>query len=219
MLGLGLVALVVGIWLGPSAPNGLAPTISRWAWTLPTLIMLIWLVRVAALFLRKTPSSRALLVWLCGAVAVAWTGFILDKILIELSPHWAQKHVVAAYYANRKGPEEPLLAWQLYWRGENFYTRNEIYDHKKAPLDKTVFLGDRNTEKMQQYFAAHKGKRVFFIVERVRLEALRGLLPVEARQSLKVVDNSNNKLFLATAQLGESPPLGTRSERLDDNIR
>jgi hypothetical protein len=219
MLGLGLVALVVGIWLGPSSPNGLAPTIARWAWTLPTLIMLIWLVRVAALFLRRTPSARALLVWLCGAVAVAWTGFILDKILIELSPHWAQKHVIAAYYANRKSADEPLIAWQLYWRGENFYTRNEIYDHKKPATEKTVFLGDRNTEKMQQYFAAHKGKRVFFIVERVRLEALRGLLPAEARSTLTVVDNSNNKLFLATAQLGASPPLGTRSERLDDNIR
>ncbi|MDB4967143.1 MAG: Polymyxin resistance protein ArnT, undecaprenyl phosphate-alpha-L-Ara4N transferase [Myxococcales bacterium] len=219
MLGLAAVALVVGIWLGPSAPNGLAPTIARWAWTLPTLVMLLWLVRVATLFLRGTPSARSVLVWLCGAVAVAWTGFILDKILIELSPHWAQKHVVAAYYANRKGPEEPLIAWQLYWRGENFYTRNEIYDHTKPATEKTVFLGDRNTEKLQQYLTAHKGRRVFFIVERVRLEALRGLLPAEARQSLTVVDNSNNKLFLASAQLGQSAPLGTRSERLDDNIR
>jgi hypothetical protein len=201
MLALAAVGLAVGIALGPSTPNGAAPTISPWAWTLPTLIMLLWLGRVAALFLRRTPTARPVLAWLCAAVAVAWTGFILDKILIELSPHWAQKHVIAAYYSHRKGPEEPLVAWQLYWRGENFYSRNEIYDPKKQLADKTVFLGDRNTEKLQQFFTAHKGKRIFFVVERVRFEALRGLLPAEARGTLSIVDNSNNKLYMASAQL------------------
>jgi hypothetical protein len=171
------------------------------------------------LFLRTSPLPRGILLWLVGAVAVAWTGFILDKVLIELSPHWAQKHVIASYYQKRKGPEEPLIAWQLYWRGENFYTRNEIYDHTKPQSEKTIFLGDRNVEKMQAYLKAHSGRRVFFLVERVRFEALRGLLPAEARSTLQIVDSSNNKLYLATAQLGESPPLGTRSERLDHDIR
>ncbi|MGZ3407898.1 MAG: hypothetical protein ACXVAN_15715, partial [Polyangia bacterium] len=132
---------------------------------------------------------------------------------------WAQKHVIASYYEKRTGPEEPLIAWQLYWRGENFYTRNEIYDHTKPQTEKTIFLGDRNVEKMQAYFKAHAGKRVFFLVERVRFEALRGLLPVEARPTLQVIDQSNNKLYLATATLGASPPLGARSERLEHDIR
>ena len=136
-----------------------------------------------------------------AAVAVAWSGFALDKVLVELSPHWAQKHVIAAYYANRKGPEEPLIAWQLYWRGENFYSRNEIYDETKKPLEKTVFLGERNGEKMQEYFKTRKGSRVFFVVERARYESLRQLLPVEARPTLTIVDQSNNKLYLASAQL------------------
>lgn len=213
------LALTVGIALGPSTPNGAAPQIGRWAWTLPTLVMLAWLGGAGRLFVGSWPAARGILVALVGAVAVVWTGFILDKILIELSPHWAQKHVVAAYYAHRKGPEEPLIAWQLYWRGENLYTRNEIYDHTKPQTEKTIFLGDRNVEKMQAYFNAHKGRRVFFIVERVRFEALRNLLPVDARPTLKVVDSSNNKLYLAEAQLGDSPPLGTRSERLEHDIR
>ena len=219
MLGLTAVGLVIGIAIGPSAARGLAPTIGRWAWIAPTILMLAWLARLALLFARTSPLARGLLVWLVGGVAVAWTGFVLDKLLIELSPHWAQKHVVAAYYANRRGPEEPLLAWQLYWRGENFYTRNEIYDPAKPQTEKTVFLGDRNAEKMQAYLTAHKGHRVFFIVERVRYEALRGLLPVDARPSLQIVDQSNNKLYLASAQIGESAPLGTRTERLDHDIR
>jgi len=214
-----VVALAVGIALGPASPNGSAPVINRWAWILPTLIMLAWLLRVALLFLRTSPVPRGILLWLVGAVAVAWTGFILDKVLVELSPHWAQKHVIASYYQKRKGPEEPLIAWQLYWRGENFYTRNEIYDHTKPQAEKTIFLGDRNVEKMQTYFKTHAGRRVFFLVERVRFDALRGLLPVEARPTLQIVDQSNNKLYLATAQLGQSPPLGTRTERLEHDVR
>ncbi|HEY2746243.1 MAG TPA: glycosyltransferase family 39 protein [Polyangia bacterium] len=221
-LGLGALALVgvaVGVLLGPASPNGAAPVIGRWAWTLPTLLMLAWLGGVAALFIRTSPLPRGILLWLVGAVAVAWTGFILDKMLVELSPHWAQKHVIASYYGKRKGPEEPLIAWQLYWRGENFYTRNEIYDHTKPQAEKTIFLGDRNVEKMQAYLKSHGGRRVFFLVERVRFDALRGLLPVDARPTLQIVDQTNNKLYLATAQLGESPPLGTRTERLDHDIR
>ncbi|HEX8950517.1 MAG TPA: glycosyltransferase family 39 protein [Polyangia bacterium] len=214
-----VVALVAGIALGPASPNGAAPVIARWAWVLPTGIMLAWLGRVARLYVSPSPAPRRILVGLVAAVAVAWTGFILDKVLVELSPHWAQKHVIASYYAQRKGPEEPLIAWQLYWRGENFYTRNEIYDHNKPQTEKTIFLGDRNVEKMQTYFKTHAGRRVFFIVERVRFEALRGLLPESARPTLKVVDQTNNKLYLATAQLGESAPLGARSERLDHDIR
>ncbi|HEY2745337.1 MAG TPA: hypothetical protein VGL86_11960, partial [Polyangia bacterium] len=77
----------------------------------------------------------------------------------------------------------------------------------------------RNVEKMQAYFKSHAGRRVFFIVERVRLDALRNLLPAEARPTLQIVDSSNNKLYLATANLGPSAPLGTRSERLDHDVR
>jgi 4-amino-4-deoxy-L-arabinose transferase-like glycosyltransferase len=219
LLGLLVVGLAVGIALGPTAPHGLAPAIGRWAWVPPTLVMLVTFAGVAALFAGAVSNARGILLALVGAVAVAWTGFILDKVLIELSPHWAQKHVIAAYYDKRKGPEEPLIAWQLYWRGENFYTRNEIYDHTKPATEKTIFLGDRNVEKMQAYFKAHAGQRVFFLVERVRFEALRGLLPEAARPTLQIVDQSNNKLYLATATLGASPPLGTRSERLDHDIR
>jgi hypothetical protein len=217
---LAVIGLGIGIALGPASPHGLAPSIGRWAWLAPTLLMVAALVGVALLFLRTSPLPRGILLWLVGAVAVAWTGFLLDKVLVELSPHWAQKHVIASYYAQRKGPEEPLIAWQLYWRGENFYTRNEIYDPAKPQSEKTIFLGDRNVEKMQTYFKNHGGRRVFFIVERVRFEALRNLLPVDARPSLQIVDNSNNKLYLATAQLGgQSAPLGTRSERLDHDVR
>ena len=120
--------------------------------------------------------------------------------MIELSPHWAQKHVVASYYSHRAGPDEPLIAWQLYWRGENFYTRNEIY---KSPQqnERTVFLGDRNAENLKEYLVRNHGKRMFFIVEQSRWGTLRGLLPADARNSLRIVDDRNNKFYLAAADI------------------
>jgi hypothetical protein len=139
-----------------------------------------------------------------GAVACVWTGWGLDRLLTDVSPHWSQKQVIASYYQQRTknadgSSDEPLIAWQMYWRGENFYTKNAIYDHRIEQKDKTVFLGDHNAEKLQEYLKTHTGHRVFFIVERTRFEALRGLLPEANRASLKAVDESNNKIYLAVA--------------------
>jgi 4-amino-4-deoxy-L-arabinose transferase-like glycosyltransferase len=214
-----VLALAVGIALGPATPGGLAPTISKLAWVWPTLIMLVALAVYSPSLLRALVRGRAVAAAALVALAVAWTGFMLDGVLVDLSPHWAQKHVVAAYYRARRSADEPLIAWQLYWRGENFYTRNEIYDPKKPATEKTVFMGDRNSEKLQEYLKTHRGRRVFFLVERARYESLRQLLPVDVRPTLQVVDQSNNKLYLASAQLGESRPLGTRSERFEQEIR
>jgi hypothetical protein len=194
-----LALLVVACELGPSLPRGTAPTIGRWLWLGPTACMVPFTVMFVRCGLDSLRGVRGAILAL-SLVGVLWTSFLIDKIFVELSPHWAQKHVIAAYYANRRSPEEKLIAWQLYWRGENFYTKNEIYKDSN-PLERTVFLGDRNVEKMQKWFSTHKGQRVFFVVERVRYDSLRGVLPMEARPTLQIVDQSNNKLYLVVAQL------------------
>jgi hypothetical protein len=201
--------LAVGIAVGPAEarvaafsipklPYGITlPPDLRWVFLVPALIAGLWLLGPLLLHgsrLRSGVTAFALF-------AVLSTTFILDRILIDLSPHWSQKHVFATYYRLRKGPEEPVVAWMMYWRGENLYTSNQIYDHRIDAAEKTVFLGDRNTEKLQTYLNNHRGRRVFFLIERHRLESLRGLLPEAARPSLKVVDDSNNKVYLASAQL------------------
>jgi hypothetical protein len=195
------VALIAGIASGPASPHGEAPKIARLAWAIPALLMLPFVLLYANTVMRGwTRRTGSLVLWLFTGFAVVWSAFVIDKILVELSPHWSQKHVIAAYYEKRKGPDEPLIAWQLYWRGENFYTRNEIY-RSANPNERTVFLGDKNAEKMQAYFKEKAGHRVFFVVERTRYESLKQLLPAEARPSMTIVDDSNCKLYLAVAQL------------------
>lgn len=146
---------------------------------------------------RRTTLGLAMLT----VAAIAWNCWVLDRFMVDISPHWSQKHVFATYYRLRKGPEEPVIAWMMYWRGENFYTCNQIYDHRIEQSEKTVFLGDRNTEKLQEYLRNHPGRRMFFLIERHRLESLRSLLPEAARPTLEVVDDSNNKVYLVRAQL------------------
>jgi 4-amino-4-deoxy-L-arabinose transferase-like glycosyltransferase len=134
-----------------------------------------------------------------GLVAVAFTYFLLDVYIPQTAAHWSQKPLIARYYKERRSPDERLIAWQMYWRGETFYTKNEIYS---GPRDKrTVFLGDKNQEDLKAYIARNRGKRMFFVVEQTRWNTLRGLLPAEARDSLRKLEEGNNKFFLAVAEL------------------
>jgi hypothetical protein len=196
------------IWVGPS-PEAMArwsssalpvstqwPALLRYGFLVPAAAASLWLLWLFARSRARVAGGLAL--GLCGVLFTTW---VLDRFLVDISPHWSQKHVFATYYRMRKGPEEPVVAWVMYWRGENFYTKNQIFDHRLDPSEKTVFLGDHNAEKLQAYLNSHRGRRVFFLLERHRLETLRGLLPAEARQGLTVVDDSNNKVYMAMAQL------------------
>jgi len=145
------------------------------------------------------PKTRRAAVVALGAVAVGFTFFALDKFLLELSPHWSQKHLLATYYQMRQ-PDERLVAWQMYWRGETFYSSNEIYDPKLPREEKTVFLQERNVENLQEWLRRHPSQRVFFVIERARMPTLQSLMVTPSgKQSLHVVDETNNKFVLAVA--------------------
>ena len=59
-------------------------------------------------------------------VAAAFTYFLLDVYMPRAASHWSQKPLIAQFYRERSAPDEHLLVWQMYWRGENFYTQNQI---------------------------------------------------------------------------------------------
>jgi hypothetical protein len=133
------------------------------------------------------------------AVAAAFTYFLLDVYMRDAAAHWSQKPLIAQYYRERGSPDERLLAWQMYWRGENFYTQNQIYEGPHS--ERTVFLGNRNAENLKDFVTKHPGKRMWFLIERTRLESLKGILPEAMRASVKIVNGDNNKFYLLTATL------------------
>jgi 4-amino-4-deoxy-L-arabinose transferase-like glycosyltransferase len=153
---------------------------------------------VAATFLAWQRIRRyALVATVC--VAIAFTYFLLDVYMRKAGSHWSQKPLVAQYYRERRSPNERLIAWQMYWRGETFYTQNQIYEGPHN--ERTVFLGDKNAENMKDFLARHHGTRMFFIIERSRFDGLRALLPDASRPSLKIINDDNNKFYLLTADI------------------
>jgi len=135
---------------------------------------------------------------LSGA-AIVFTFYLLDGFMRGVAPSWSQKGPIAAYYENRRSPEERLIAYQLYWRGETFYTSNEIYEGPTE--ERTVFDQEGADDKLKDWMSRHRGRRAFFLYERHQQSRLQGMLPPESRSSFRVVDDQNNKFSLAQADL------------------
>jgi 4-amino-4-deoxy-L-arabinose transferase-like glycosyltransferase len=146
-------------------------------------------------------SARARRYALLGlaAASVVFTFFLLDGYMRDVAPYWSQKGPIAAYYRARRSPEERLIAFQMYWRGETFYTKNEIYEGPQE--DRTVFDQDGADDKLKEWIGKHRGHRHFFLYERGQQAHIVDMLPAEARGSFRVLDDTNNKFSLASADL------------------
>ncbi|MEI9941370.1 MAG: glycosyltransferase family 39 protein [Pseudomonadota bacterium] len=136
------------------------------------------------------PSLRRHALALFALVAVLWTAWGLDVYLVNASPHWGQRETILAYYAARKGPEEPFVAYQMNWKGENFYTGNRV----------PAFVS--SGAKFKSWIAEQKKKGtkvMFFTTEHSRIASLKSELgPVKDFKVL--TDRSlNNKFTVARA--------------------
>lgn len=61
-----------------------------------------------------------------AAVAVLFTAWGLDVYFVRASPHWGQRELVLRWIEASRAAPGPLVAYQLNWKGENFYTGNRI---------------------------------------------------------------------------------------------
>jgi 4-amino-4-deoxy-L-arabinose transferase-like glycosyltransferase len=91
-----------------------------------------------------------------------------------------------------------LLAWQLYWRGENFWSGDEIWG--PLPEMRTAFVKTDNIE-FNKYIAdrtrAPVGRRYFLITEAGRITSARSQLPERGKNTYEVIDTSSNKFSLS----------------------
>ena len=116
-------------------------------------------------------------------LAIFFSVWCLDVYLIDLSPHWSQSQVIDLYYKLRKSSDEPVLAFQMNWKGENFYTGNRVY----------VFA-DIDTAKVRDWIAKNSSKSFYCLLEHSRLESFKTLLG--GRNVEKVTDMKDNNKFL-----------------------
>jgi 4-amino-4-deoxy-L-arabinose transferase-like glycosyltransferase len=164
----------------------------------PILVTLAGAFAGAAILLASPRWRRVGALGVC-VVGIAATVFLLDDYMPGVAPFWSQKNVLAAYYRARRSPDEKLLAYQMYWRGETFYTKNEIYEGPMA--ERTVFDTEGADDRLREYLAHHRGKRFFFLMEKGQRSRVQGLLPADAQPSFRVIDDANNKFTLAEADL------------------
>ncbi len=162
------------------------------------LIVIVVLIALSTLALGWKKLLRGAVVALCLS-SVALTYFVLDVYMRDVAPFWSQKLTLAEYYKHRKSPDEKLLAYSMYWRGETFYSENEIYEGPRE--DRTVFDQDNADEDMKNWIANHRGRRVFIIFERGRQNHVQQLLPPETRGTFKVLYEKNNKFSLAQVEI------------------
>ena len=126
------------------------------------------------------------------AVGIAVSGWATNVYVVRLSPHFGQRETIEEYYRRRAGPQEPLVAYQLNWKGENFYTGNNV--------PAFVSSGKRFTDWVEAQ--RKKGVAVmFFTTEHSRVKALERELG--KLQGFELLTNAslNDKFVLARAVL------------------
>ena len=121
----------------------------------------------ACVFLMFAPKLRRLASVMLVGIGLAFGAFTLDVYFMKTSQHWGQRETLEAYYKLRAGPNEPLIAYQMNWKGENFYTGNHV----------PAFVS--TGEKFKQYIKEQRDRGVvtmFFECEHGRVTSLRGEL-------------------------------------------
>jgi 4-amino-4-deoxy-L-arabinose transferase-like glycosyltransferase len=138
---------------------------------------------------------REATVLLC-AVGVWFCAFTLWIYLPSLAPHFGQREIMLAYYRARSGPEQPIVAYQMNWKGENFYTGNRI----------PAFVS--TGQKFETWLKKQRkvGTQVlFFVSEHGRISTLKSELGSRYRLTTLTDKALNNKFALVRATLLAEP--------------
>lgn len=91
-----------------------------------------------------------------------------------------------------------LVAWQLYWRGENFWSGDEIWGEHP---DTRTAMKQTDNKAFLKYIKdpARAGQRYFIMTESGRAGNLRNILPTKrGKDSYQVLDRTSNKFTLLT---------------------
>lgn len=143
------------------------------------------LIALAAVRVLRPVLTQAIV-----GLAVAFTVFALNVYMQDLTPHWSQRDLVKRYYEERKSPKEPLVAWQMNWKGENFYSGNRV----------AVFV-ELNNKQITEWIDERAGKTAFFLLEHGRLNRFKTLVGSKREVEPLTTQRDNNKFVLVKVAL------------------
>ena len=94
-----------------------------------------------------------------------------------------------AYHRAARDEPGPIVAYQMNWKGENFYTGNRV----------SVFV-DLDNREIRSWLDRNRGKTAFFMFEHNRLGSFRGL--VRGHEVEEITDERVcNKFILVRVRL------------------
>ena len=153
-------------------------------------------------------------VWVLGVSASLMAVWLLNVYMPTISPTWSQRELWDHYYSHCTridGPpgahpmkrycEEPVLGYRLNWRGENFYTQNEI-------------LPIRDDDEWNHFWSLNEGRCFYAFTFKGRYSRLRSQLPEAYRDTVEVVHSDNLKFDLVRAAC--DTPENVRARRQAD---
>jgi len=147
-------------------------------------VVMVVLVGFAAVRALRPVLTHAIV-----GLAVAFTVFAVDVYMIDLTPHWSQRALIERYYRERKGAQDPLVAWQMNWKGENFYSGNRV----------AVFVNLNNKE-ITEWLDKNAGKTAYVLLEHTRLSRFKTMVGKRKVEELTTV-RDNNKFILVRVGL------------------
>ena len=140
---------------------------------------------LGALFVVRHWRTHAAV--LLVGVAILWGAWGVDEYFVRSANHWGQRYTLLAYYRARKSPAEPFIAYQMNWKGENFYTGNHV----------PAFVS--SGKKFKDWIARQKNdgvKTMFFTTEWGRMSGLKRELDDPKHFDVLTTKRLNNKFFL-----------------------
>jgi 4-amino-4-deoxy-L-arabinose transferase-like glycosyltransferase len=125
--------------------------------------------------LAKTARTRRFAVgaWLLSGLLT--TGWLIADYIPASSENWSQRTALRMYFAER-GPNDRIISWWFYYRGETFFTKGDIWVMKNP---------DRG--KLADYIAENEGKdaALWFITIEPHAKRLAAQLPTKYRDDLE----------------------------------
>ena len=89
-----------------------------------------------------------------------WTVWGTNAYFTLSAPQWGQRETILAYYRRRAGPQEPLVAYQLNWKGENFYTGNHLPAFVSDQRGFDDWVDQQRKQKTRVFFVTTERKRM-----------------------------------------------------------
>jgi 4-amino-4-deoxy-L-arabinose transferase-like glycosyltransferase len=138
------------------------------------------------LMIIAAPFAVGLILWAArrmkfaiGAMAFSallTTTYVIDDYLPAASESWSQRTAFRHYYEHR-GPDDKLLSWWFYYRGETYFSKSRIW---------VLVKPDR--AKLKEFIEEHRGKGINFwiITTAGHAKRMKAQVPVSLRDGVTI---------------------------------